>query len=138
MNLLGTREPELYGRRTYSDLIEYIEKERGSAVGNELSFFQSNHEGAIIDCIQNALKTGIQGIVINGAGYSHTSIAIMDALKAVGIKTVEVHITDIEAREEYRKHSYIAEVAIASIAGEGFDGYLKAIDILCESCESCE
>ena len=135
MNLLGTREPELYGRRTYSDLIEYIERERGSAVGNELSFFQSNHEGAIIDCIQNALKTGIQGIVINGAGYSHTSIAIMDALKAVGIKTVEVHITDIEAREEYRKHSYIAEVAIASIAGEGFDGYLKAIDILCEQCE---
>ncbi len=135
MNLLGTREPELYGRRTYSDLIEYIEKERGSAFGNEISFFQSNHEGAIIDCIQNALKTGIQGIVINGAGYSHTSIAIMDALKAVGIKTVEVHITDIEAREEYRKHSYIAEVAIASIAGEGFDGYLKAIDILCEECE---
>ena len=135
MNLLGTREPELYGRRTYSDLLEYIERERGSVVGNELSFFQSNHEGAIIDCIQNALKTGIQGIVINGAGYSHTSIAIMDALKAVGIKTVEVHITDIEAREEYRKHSYIAEAAIESIAGEGFDGYLKAIDILCEQCE---
>jgi 3-dehydroquinate dehydratase II len=135
MNLLGTREPELYGRRTYSDLIEYIEKERGSAVGNELSFFQSNHEGAIIDYIQNARESGVQGIVINGAGYSHTSIAIMDAIKAVGIKTVEVHITDIEAREEYRRHSYIAEVAIASIAGEGFDGYLKAIDILCEQCE---
>ncbi len=132
MNLLGLREPELYGKKTYSELIEYIEKERGSgaANGNELSFFQSNHEGEIIDCIHNAYKTGVQGIVINAAAYSHTSIAIMDALKAVGIPTVEVHITDIMSREEYRRHSYIAEAAIACIAGEGFDGYLKAIDLL--------
>lgn len=126
--MLGIREPEIYGTATYDDLLSYIRKERGDA--HQLSFFQSNHEGAIVDAIQQAYYDGIDGIVINPAAYTHTSIAIADALKAVGIPYVEVHISDVDAREEYRKISFIRERTVATISGRGFAGYLDAIDEL--------
>ena len=126
--MLGVREPEIYGTATYDDLLSYIRKERADV--HQLSFFQSNHEGAIVDAIQQAYYDGIEGIVINPAAYTHTSIAIADALKAVGIPYVEVHISDVDAREEYRKISFIREKAVATISGRGFAGYLEAIDEL--------
>lgn len=128
LNMLGVREPEIYGTATYDDLLSYIRKERADV--HQLSFFQSNHEGAIVDAIQQAYYDGIEGIVINPAAYTHTSIAIADALKAVGIPYVEVHISDVDAREEYRKISFIREKAVATISGRGFAGYLEAIDEL--------
>lgn len=128
LNMLGVREPEIYGTATYDDLLSYIRKERADV--HQLSFFQSNHEGAIVDAIQQAYYDGIEGIVINPAAYTHTSIAIADALKAVGIPYVEVHISDVDAREEYRKISFIREKAVVSISGRGFAGYLEAIDEL--------
>lgn len=128
MNMLGVREPEIYGARTYDDLIAFIKAERGSE--HELDFFQSNIEGEIVDAIQKAYYDKVEGIVINPAAYTHTSIAILDALKAVGIPCVEVHISDVDEREEYRKKSYVREVAIATISGHGFDGYIEAIDML--------
>lgn len=126
MNMLGIREPEIYGRSTYEDLLEYIRKERGDA--HQLSFFQSNHEGAIIDAIQQAYYDGIEGIVINPAAYTHTSIAIADALRAAAIPCVEVHLSDVDNREAYRKISYVREIAVATISGKGFEGYIEAID----------
>ena len=126
MNMLGVREPEIYGARTYDDLIAFIKAERGSE--HELDFFQSNIEGEIVDAIQKAYYDKVEGIVINPAAYTHTSIAILDALKAVGIPCVEVHISDVDEREEYRKKSYVREVAIATISGHGFEGYIEAID----------
>lgn len=128
LNMLGIREPELYGSKSYDNLVFFIKAERGS--NHDLSFFQSNHEGAIIDAIQQAYFDGVEGIVINPAAYTHTSIAIADALKAVNIPVVEVHISDINNREDYRKISYIREIAIATISGHGFDGYIEAIDII--------
>ncbi|MBQ0040521.1 MAG: type II 3-dehydroquinate dehydratase [Clostridiales bacterium] len=128
MNMLGVREPEIYGAKTYDDLLSYIKAERGSE--HELDFFQSNIEGEIVDAIQKAYYDKVEGIVINPAAYTHTSIAILDALKAVGIPCVEVHISDVDEREEYRKISYVREVAIATISGHGFDGYIEAIDML--------
>lgn len=128
LNMLGVREPEIYGTRTYEDLIEYILAERGA--GNEIEFFQSNHEGEIIDAIQDAYYDGVEGIIINPAAYTHTSIAIMDALKSVQIPAVEVHLTNPEEREDFRKISYIASAVQHRILGHGFDGYLEAIDFL--------
>lgn len=128
MNMLGIREPDIYGKRTYDDLVDYIKAERGAE--NELSFFQSNHEGEIVDAIQQACYDKVDGIVINPAAYTHTSIAIADAIRAVGIPTIEVHISDIDSREDYRKISYVREVAQATIAGHGFEGYIEAIDKL--------
>lgn len=130
MNLLGIREPELYGKATYSDLVEYIRQERGE--NNELVFVQTNHEGDIVDEIQQAYYDRFDGIIINAAGYAYTSIAIMDAIKAVGIPAVEVSITEPLLREDYRHHSFAGEAAIATIAGKGFDGYVEAIDLLYE------
>ena len=130
MNMLGVREPDIYGVLTYDDLVAYIKMERGE--DHKLKFFQSNHEGEIIDMIQSAYFDKYDGIVINPAGYTHTSIAIMDAIKAVNIPTVEVHMTSPAAREEYRKTSYISEAAIATVSGQGFNSYLEAIDILAE------
>ena len=130
LNMLGIREPDIYGKGTYSALVEMI-KAHCEKKGIEVSFFQSNHEGAIVDEIQAAYGK-IDGIVINPAAYTHTSVAILDALKAVGIPTVEVHISDINTREEFRKHSYVSLVAKKTIAGKGFDGYLEAVDLLVE------
>jgi 3-dehydroquinate dehydratase-2 len=130
LNMLGVREPEIYGSRTYADLCAYIEafcKESGI----EARFFQSNHEGAIVDEIQSAYKV-FDGIVINPAAYTHTSIAIPDAIKAVGIPAVEVHLSDINKREAYRHHSYTSEACIATIAGHGFEGYKEAVLLLKE------
>ena len=128
INMLGIREPEIYGSRTYEDLVDFIEEAKGHS--HELCFVQSNHEGDIVDAIQDAYFDGYDGIVINPAGYTHTSIAILDAIKAVPIPCVEVHISAIEERESYRQHSYISEGAIKTIAGKGFDGYIEAVDTL--------
>ena len=130
LNMLGIREPEIYGTKTYDDLVSYIRKERGE--NNELSFVQSNHEGDLIDAIQQAYYDRFDGIVINAGGYAHTSISIMDAIRGTKIPTVEVHITEPLLREDYRHHSYAGEAAIATIAGKGFDGYIEAIDLLHE------
>ncbi len=128
MNMLGIRETEIYGTASYEDLVSFIRKERGE--GNELVFVQSNHEGDLIDEIQQAYFDRYDGIVINAGGYAHTSISIMDAIRASGIPTVEVHIAEPLLREDYRHHSYAGEAAIATIAGKGFEGYIEAIDLL--------
>lgn len=128
LNLLGLREPELYGRRTYSDLVEMIRAE-AQRLGVAVEFVQSNHEGALVDAIQTAYGKQ-DGIVINPGAYTHTSIAILDAVKAVGIPTVEVHISDPDAREAFRRVSYIRSACIASIKGHGLEGYLEALRLL--------
>lgn len=125
LNLLGLREPEIYGKKTYEDLVQYIE-ETANALGIATEFFQSNHEGDLVDFIQNAYGNA-DGIIINPAAYTHTSIAILDAAKAVGLPLVEVHLSDIYQREDYRHISYIAEAAIVSIYGKGFAGYQEAL-----------
>ena len=128
LNMLGIREPEIYGEKTLGDLIEYVIdycKPRDIKV----EFYQSNHEGDIIDAIQEALGK-FDGILINPAAYTHTSIAIPDAIKAVNLPAVEVHLSDITAREEFRKISYTAPVCIATVSGKGFDSYLDAVEIL--------
>lgn len=130
LNMLGIREPEIYGRATYGDLVELIKNE-ADAMGVEAEFFQSNHEGALVDIIQNAYGR-IDGIVINPAAYTHTSVALLDAVKAVGIPTVEVHISDPDTRDEFRKISYIRLACVATVKGKGFDGYLEAMHILAE------
>lgn len=129
LNFLGIREKNLYGNNTYEDLCNMI-KEFGIKEQIDIELFQSNHEGAIVDKIQEAYFNQVDGIVINPGAYTHTSIAILDALKSVSIKTVEVHITNINEREEYRKHSYIKEAACLSIIGHGFKGYIEAIEYL--------
>ena len=128
MNLLGVREPEIFGTRTYEELVDFIREERGA--DNELKFIQTNHEGDIIDEIHQAFFENYDGIVINPGGLAHTSISIMDAMKAVRTPCVEVHVLEPLLREEYRHHSYAGLAAIATVAGKGFDGYIEAIDIL--------
>ena len=130
LNMLGIREPGIYGKSTYSDLVEMIKK-RAEALGVQAEFFQSNHEGDIVDKIQAAYNDA-DGIIINPAAYTHTSIAILDALKAVAIPTVEVHISDIAQREEFRKLSYVSLIAEKTICGKGFDGYIEALNHLTE------
>ncbi len=129
LNMLGIREPELYGDETYDTLVE-LTKAHAEKCGFEPIFFQSNHEGAIVDKIQEAFFEGAFGIVINPAAYTHTSIAILDAVKATRIPTVEVHISDVEKREDYRRVSYVREAALKTISGKGINGYLLAIDFL--------
>ena len=129
LNMLGIREPDIYGEQTYEMLLQQI-ADHAAVRGVEVSFFQSNHEGAIVDAIQQAYFDKIDGIVINPAAYTHTSVAILDALKAVAIPTVEVHISDINSRDEFRRHSFISPVCVKTICGKGFDGYCEAIDIL--------
>ena len=130
INMLGIREPEIYGSGSYKALVKMI-ADHGQSRGVQCDFFQSNHEGAIVDAIQNAYgKYG--AIIINPAAYTHTSVAILDALKAVGIPTVEVHISDIDARESFRQFSYVSLYAEKKICGLGFDGYIKALDYLTE------
>ncbi len=128
LNMLGVREPDLYGKRDYSALVGFVEKEAARR-GIHADCFQSNSEGEIVTEIQNALGT-YDAIVINAAAYTHTSVAILDALKAVGLPTVEVHLTDISAREEFRRFSYVSLYAIKTICGKGFDGYAEALDVL--------
>lgn len=128
LNLLGLREPEIYGKQNYSSLCALI-KECCEANEIDYEIFQSNHEGMIVDKIQDAYSV-FDGIVINPAAYTHTSVAILDALKAVAIPTVEVHISDINSREEFRKFSYVSLVAKKTIAGLGLDGYRVAIEEL--------
>lgn len=125
INMLGIREPDIYGKDTYIDLINLC-REAAEEVGVEIDCFQSNHEGDIVDKIQEAYRK-VDGIVINPAAYTHTSIAIADALKAVSIPTVEVHISDVDEREEFRKISYVRDIAINTIKGYGFEGYRMAI-----------
>jgi len=131
INMLGIREPEIYGSATYQDLVEFVES-AASRLGVEAAFFQSNHEGAIVDAIQEAYGK-FDGIVINPAAYTHTSVAILDALKSVGIPTVEVHISDVAKREDFRQVSYVRQAAAATIMGKGFDGYAEAMEVLCEN-----
>ena len=128
INMLGIREPDIYGSKSYKDLLVFIENAAEEAKV-EVQQFQSNCEGAIVDRIQQAYGK-FDGIIINPAAYTHTSIAIPDAIKAVGIPTVEVHLSDISHREEYRKTSYTSEACIRTITGKGFDGYSEAIEIL--------
>ena len=130
LNLLGIREPTHYGRESYAELLDKIAA-HAAARGIAVEFYQSNHEGDLVDAIQGALGTA-DGIVINPGAYTHTSIALLDAVRAVGVPTVEVHISDVNAREEFRKVSYIRAACVATIAGHGTDGYLEAIDLLCD------
>ena len=130
INLLGIREPDIYGKNSYKNLLMFIQK-TGEEFGIEITHFQSNHEGAIVDQIQSAYGQ-FDGIVINPAAYTHTSIAILDALKAVGIPSVEVHITDIDSREYFRKISYPGLACEKTIKGLGFEGYRLAIQYLVE------
>lgn len=128
LNLLGLREPAIYGSQNFAALQEFIKKTCDDE-GIEVELFQSNHEGAIVDKIQEAYGV-FDGIVINPAAYTHTSVAILDALKAVSVPTAEVHISDINEREEFRKHSYVSMVAKKTICGLGFEGYAVAIRFL--------
>lgn len=132
INFLGIREPEIYGKTTYEDMLAII-SDHAQAIDVEVSFFQSNHEGALVDAIQRAYFDKIDAIVINPAAYTHTSIAILDALKAVGIKTVEVHLSAVEKREDFRQISYVGKYACKTITGHGVDGYLMALDFLKDS-----
>lgn len=131
LNMLGIREPQIYGSRTYSDLCELISTE-AEKLNINVEFFQSNHEGALVDAIQGAYGR-IDGIIINPGAYTHTSVALLDAVKTVGIPTVEVHISDPDTREEFRRISYIRLGCIATVKGLGFEGYLKALHILAEN-----
>ena len=135
LNMLGIREPEHYGKETYAFLVQTVEnycRERGIHV----YFFQSNHEGALVDKIQEAYFNGVDGSVINPGAYTHTSIALLDAVKAMRIPTVEVHISDLSVREDFRQVSYIRLAAKKTIAGHGIKGYVEACDFLFEMLSS--
>ena len=133
LNMLGIREPGIYGRGTYEDLQSLI-RAHAQKRGVNISFYQSNHEGDIVDKIQDALGK-FDGIVINPAAYTHTSVAILDALKAVSIPACEVHISDVNEREKFRHISYAGMACEAHFIGLGFDGYKKAMEYLCEKYE---
>ncbi len=129
LNMLGIREPDIYGKESYADLLCMIE-EHAKVLDVEVECYQSNHEGAIVDKIQAAYFEKVDGIVINPAAYTHTSVAIADALKAVKIPAVEVHISAVDKREAFRQISYVRELVIKTISGKGFAGYLEAMDLL--------
>lgn len=131
LNMLGIREPDKYGRESYDALVEKT-KAHCKKLGLQCEFFQSNHEGALVDRIQQAYFEGIDAIVINPGAYTHTSIALLDAVKAVGIPTAEVHISRVEEREDFRQVSYIRAACCFTVTGHGTDGYLEAIDFLKE------
>ena len=128
INMLGVREPDIYGKKTYSDLVAFIQ-DSAKELNLEVKCFQSNHEGAIVDEIQQALGT-FDGIVINPAAYTHTSVAILDALKAVGLPAVEVHISDVTKRESFRQISYAGMACVQHYVGFGFDGYKMTLQFL--------
>ena len=129
MNFLGTRQPEIYGTATYDDLADMIQAE-AERLDVSVRFFQSNCEGEIVDAIQEAYFDKMDGIIINPAAYTHTSVALLDAVKAVGIPTVEVHVSDPDSREEFRRVSYIRSACTATIRGHGLEGYLEALRLL--------
>ena len=126
LNMLGIREPEHYGKETYSDLENKIKTHCEGIC--EVEIKQTNHEGVLVEYIQNAYFEGVSGIVINPAAYTHTSIAILDAVKSVMIPTIEVHISDVSSREDFRQVSFIRQACIKTISGKGTDGYILAID----------
>ncbi len=130
LNLLGVREPDIYGKGTYADLCGLI-RAKADELGVKVGFFQSNHEGALVDVIQ-AARGQADGIILNPGAFTHTSVALLDAIKAVGIPTVEVHISDPDAREDFRKVSYIRPACAATIKGHGFQGYVEALLFLKE------
>ncbi len=129
LNLLGVREPGIYGSESYESLLRKIEAYCLSR-GISVECYQSNHEGELVDIIHKAFFAGVDGIVINPGAYTHTSIALLDAIKATSLPTVEVHISNVDAREDFRKISYIREACIGTISGHGTDGYLEAIALL--------
>ena len=129
LNMLGIREPDKYGTESYAELIKRLEA-HSKEFGYELIAYQSNHEGDLVDKIQEAYFEGAFGIVINPGAYTHTSIALLDALKAVSIPTVEVHISDLSVREDYRQISYVREAAEKTVTGHGLSGYTEAIEFL--------
>ena len=131
MNMLGIRQPEIYVSATYEDLKAMIQAEADN-LGVDVFFFQSNHEGALVDAIQQAYFDKVDGIIINPAAYTHTSVALLDAVKAVGIPTVEVHVSDPDSREEFRHVSFIRAACVATIRGHGLPGYLEALHLLCD------
>lgn len=131
LNMLGIREPAHYGKETYADLLDKIQK-HADEKGVSVAFRQSNHEGDLVDYIQSAYYEGFDGIIINPGAYTHTSIAILDAVKAVGLPTCEVHISDVNAREDFRKISYIRSACVLTVSGHGTNGYSEALDYLIE------
>lgn len=131
LNLLGVREPSVYGKESYNALIEKIEN-YAEKTGFAVECMQSNHEGDLVDFIHQAFFNKFDGIVINPGAYTHTSIALLDAVKAVGIPTVEVHISDLSKREDFRQISYIRQACVKTISGKGLEGYIEAIDFLRE------
>ena len=131
INMLGIREPGIYGKETFLDLLNLIQK-TAEAENLDIEQFQSNHEGALVDKIQEAYFKGVDGIVFNPGAYTHTSIALLDALKSVSIPTVEVHISDVSRREDFRQISYVRLACVKTITGHGTNGYIEAIDYLAE------
>lgn len=129
INFLGIREKNIYGSETYQDLVNML-NDYAKEKGFELEVYQSNHEGCLVDKIQEAYFAKFDGIVINPGAYTHTSIALLDAVKSVSIPTVEVHISDVSLREDFRQISYVRKACVATVMGEGLKGYLHAIDIL--------
>ena len=136
INMLGIREPDIYGKKTYQDLLHYIDG-AAQALDVTVEYFKSNHEGDLVDMIQNAYEHA-DGIVINPAAYTHTSIAILDALKAVGLPAVEVHLSDVDQREDFRRVSFVRDACIGTITGKGFDGYVEGIKLLLNHCAGRE
>ena len=132
LNMLGIRERHIYGDRDYDALCRCL-RQWADELGVGIEIFQSNHEGAIVDRIQQAYFDGTEGIVINPAAYTHTSVAILDALKAVRLPAVEVHLSDVDAREPFRRVSYAGMACVARFAGLGFEGYHRAMQWLCEN-----
>ena len=130
LNMMGIREPGIYGKNTFSDLLQLLE-ETAQTEGLEIEQYQSNHEGDLVDKIQWAYGK-VDGIVINPAAYTHTSVAILDALKAVSLPAVEVHISDVDSREPFRQISYAGLACVKTIKGQGLDGYRQAIQYLKE------
>ncbi len=133
MNLLGMREPNIYGRDSYAELTDMIEF-HAIELNIEVTCVQTNHEGTIIDWMQRAFFEGVDGIILNPAGYTHTSVAIGDAVRSITIPTVEVHITDINNREAFRRTNYIKDACAKSVVGKGFNGYIEAMDYLYSVC----
>jgi 3-dehydroquinate dehydratase-2 len=133
LNMLGIREPDIYGKQDFAALEKFI-KDSAQEYSLSVSLFQSNHEGEIVDIIQSAYGV-YDGILINPGAYTHTSVAILDALKAVGIPTVEVHLSDVNSREEFRRHSFVSLIAQKTICGLGFEGYRKGLEYLRELCK---
>lgn len=131
LNLLGTREPEVYGRVTLADIDQAL-ADKAQAAGAELSSFQSNHEGAIVDRIQQARTEKVEFVLINPAAYTHTSVAIRDALAGVALPFIEIHLSNVHKREAFRHHSYFSDLAEAVICGLGWKGYLYALDFALE------